>query len=212
MSFFLDEANILKTNDFVHEPLIFEDAIGPELCDTIIKRFALPELKVKGTIADEQGTDNEGEYDAEARVVDIYEFDFDSEEVEGPAVIELYQEMETIVTSANEYFDFDIVGFLETTNLLHYHCENETPITGHFCGHTDFGPGTLSQRKLTTIIQLSDPSDYEGCDLNLVDYGNAPKERGTAIVFPSYMYHSVSPIIKGNRFALNFWTHGNPFR
>jgi PKHD-type hydroxylase len=77
-------------------------------------------------------------------------------------------------------------------------------------------------RKLSCVINLSNPKDYEGGDffienqngtikrdiLRITDF----KEQGSVIVFPSYLFHKVSPIKKGKRYSLVNWTIGNPWR
>ena len=34
--------------------------------------------------------------------------------------------------------------------------------------------------------------------------------QGSIIVFPSYMYHQVTPVTKGNRYSLVLWALGEP--
>ena len=38
------------------------------------------------------------------------------------------------------------------------------------------------------------------------------KEKGSIIVFPSYEFHKVAPIIKGTRYSLVIWFLGKPFK
>jgi len=40
----------------------------------------------------------------------------------------------------------------------------------------------------------------------------APKTRGTATLFPSYLLHRVTPVTQGERFSLTIWAHGPQFR
>lgn len=89
----------------------------------------------------------------------------------------------------------------------------------HFAWHRDtfwINPTQMSQRKLTTIIQLSDADTYTGCDLELeVDQRPCPMElrkRGTLIVFPSFVWHRVTPIVKGIRHSLVSWYDGPAWR
>tara|TARA_R100001460_G_scaffold89539_1_gene131069 strand:- start:103 stop:690 length:588 start_codon:yes stop_codon:yes gene_type:complete len=76
-------------------------------------------------------------------------------------------------------------------------------------------------RKLSLTLQLTDPSEYEGGDFYfkyLTDKGvieekvEQAKELGTIIVFPSFVFHKVSPITKGTRKSLVNWTLGYPFK
>lgn len=70
-------------------------------------------------------------------------------------------------------------------------------------------------RKLSMVIQLSDPSEYEGGEL-LLHLGNNPtrieRKKGLAVFFPSYILHEVTPVTKGERYSLVAWVHGKPFK
>lgn len=72
-------------------------------------------------------------------------------------------------------------------------------------------------RKLSTTLLLNDPSEFEGGDLefhfNMKETEKATKlnSKGSLIVFPSFVYHRVTPITKGTRYSLVSWTLGPPF-
>jgi PKHD-type hydroxylase len=40
----------------------------------------------------------------------------------------------------------------------------------------------------------------------------APREKGTVIMFPSYLLHRVTPVTKGVRKSLVLWVGGTTFR
>ena len=67
-------------------------------------------------------------------------------------------------------------------------------------------------RKLSFVLQLSDPDDYEGGNLQLLDEsGNsyiAPRKRGTVILFDSRTMHRVLPVKSGLRKSIVGWTVG----
>jgi predicted 2-oxoglutarate/Fe(II)-dependent dioxygenase YbiX len=67
-------------------------------------------------------------------------------------------------------------------------------------------------RKLSFVMQLSDPDDYEGGNLQLLDEaGNsyiAPRKRGTVILFDSRTQHRVLKVTKGTRKSIVGWTVG----
>ena len=124
----------------------------------------------------------------------------------------LYKKIFRIVTNANSrIWEFDLTStFLEPAQLLHY----EAP-SGHFDWHIDVGPLKASTRKLTIIIQLSDPDTYEGGDLlywNGSEEVAAPKGEGKVSVFPSFMMHKVKPVTEGERWSLAAWAPGPWFR
>ena len=85
---------------------------------------------------------------------------------------------------------------------------------GRYDWHVDQGR-TPRRRKLSLVLQLSDPADYEGCELQVYassQIDTAPKSRGTLIAFPSYTLHRVTPITAGIRRSLVMWCSGPRFR
>ena len=79
-------------------------------------------------------------------------------------------------------------------------------------------------RKLSVTCSLSDPKDYKGGELEF-DYRNKnPNEknnfkkckeilpRGSIVVFPSFVWHRVKPVTKGNRYSLVIWNLGYPYQ
>lgn len=106
-------------------------------------------------------------------------------------------------------FKFDIKGFQTDLQLAKY--ENG----GFFDWHMDFGSGDISNRKLSISVQLSDPDEYEGGNLQFMVNQNAvdaPREKGTAIIFPSFFPHRVLPVTKGCRMSIVGWIAGPPYR
>jgi len=67
-------------------------------------------------------------------------------------------------------------------------------------------------RKLSFVMQLSDPDDYEGGNLQLLDEVGqsyiAPRQRGTVILFDSRTQHRVLKVTKGVRKSIVGWTIG----
>ena len=67
-------------------------------------------------------------------------------------------------------------------------------------------------RKLSFVVQLSDPDDYEGGNLQLLDEMGkayiAPRKRGTVILFDSRTQHRVQRVKSGVRKSLVGWTVG----
>jgi PKHD-type hydroxylase len=112
----------------------------------------------------------------------------------------------------DRWLNFDLNGEIEALQYLEYGF-------GQFYNwHTDSGHDEVATRKLTCIIQLSDPSDYVGGRLQIdsqthlpngqfVKY--APRARGTVIIFPSHLRHIARPVLWGRRKALVAWFRGN---
>ncbi|KYG79222.1 2OG-Fe(II) oxygenase [Roseivirga seohaensis] len=122
----------------------------------------------------------------------------------------LYEKLGSLAIKCNqERYGFDILGF-------HYNLQLAKYGEGDFFNwHLDFGVGPISNRKLSISVQLSDPSEYEGGELQFMindDIINAPKEKGTVIIFPSFIMHRVTPITKGTRQSIVAWIAGPPYR
>lgn len=69
----------------------------------------------------------------------------------------------------------------------------------------------IEQRKLSAVVQLSDPEDYEGGELEMSICGrifSVEKRKGTLNLFPSFVLHRVTPVTKGERYTLVAWYTG----
>lgn len=100
---------------------------------------------------------------------------------------------------------------------------------GHFYGwHQDIRHSidTDMTRKISMVIPLSDSSDYEGGDLEFYDSLIKPsktkknaivtderfRQKGNVIVFPSYVFHQVTKVTKGERLSLVIWCQGESWK
>ena len=76
----------------------------------------------------------------------------------------------------------------------------------------DMNSGASSVRKLSFVLQLSSGGDYYGGDLTLEHAGSPDqwqaRRLGTLIVFPSFVPHSVGPLVRGERWSLVGWISG----
>lgn len=122
----------------------------------------------------------------------------------------IYDRLANAVLQSNtNKYKFDITGFQTHLQIAKYS-------EGHFFDwHMDFGPGDISNRKISITVQLSDPEEYEGGDLQFMINQNtitAPKEKGTAILFPSFGLHRVTKVTKGERKSIVGWISGSPYR
>lgn len=108
----------------------------------------------------------------------------------------------------NDYFKFNLTE-MENAQYTEY----DESYKGHYDWHIDVGPEHPT-RKLTIVIQLSDPIEYEGGELQLHTGGPfrvCDKTKGTIIIFPSFLLHRVTPVTKGIRRTLVLWVSGPPF-
>jgi PKHD-type hydroxylase len=104
------------------------------------------------------------------------------------------------------HYGFRLSGITRPPQYLEYR-----PGRGHFDRHNDYSHDQAdSPRKLTVIVQLSEPGDYDGGRLSIhaMETEELPAERGSILLFPSFLYHSVSPVTRGVRRALVCWIAG----
>lgn len=125
----------------------------------------------------------------------------------------LFGRMTDVALQANDaWFRFDLYGFTQGFQFTNYRYPK-----GHYDWHIDRG-GATGTRKLSFSVQLSDPDDYDGGDVQLWFGGRedeivtAPRERGTIVFFPSYAMHRVTPVTRGLRQSLVAWIEGPAFR
>lgn len=141
----------------------------------------------------------------------------------------IYREIQPYIHIANEKagWNFDW-NFSESCQFTKYgvnqyygwHCDSwEIPYNR---------PNDLNShgkiRKLSVTCSLSDPSEYEGGELEF-NFNNPEKNkkqnikkcteilpRGSIVVFPSFVWHRVCPVFKGTRYSLVIWNLGYPYR
>ena len=79
----------------------------------------------------------------------------------------------------------------------------------------DKGALGTSSRKLSIVVQLSEPNEYQGGDLQFM-YASEPytaiKEKGSVYTFPSFVMHKVTPVFSGVRRTLVAWVAGPAFK
>ena len=92
----------------------------------------------------------------------------------------------------------------ECLNLIRYQ-EGD-----YFEKHSDFSKYGIGATYKTMVIQLSDPSKYEGGDLYVKDI---PQDRtqGSVSIFLSSDIHEVTKVLKGTRFSLSTFLYEEDF-
>jgi PKHD-type hydroxylase len=84
---------------------------------------------------------------------------------------------------------------------------------GCYGWHMDSMGGNAFTRKLSCIVILSAPDEYEGGELQIgFDSTPVKPEKGTVVVFPSPVLHQVLPVTAGVRFTLVSWAEGPQWR
>jgi PKHD-type hydroxylase len=127
-----------------------------------------------------------------------------------PEIAWFFGKLIGICNTLNRDYRFDLRDFSEAPQyMVYHHTEN-----AHFDWHMDQGLHLDPPRKLSLTLQLTDPSRYEGGELQF-NSGNimtAPKDRGAAIAFPAYIVHRVTPVTAGTRKAIVAWITGPSFK
>ncbi len=120
----------------------------------------------------------------------------------------LFRRLHATFLKANQWYDFDLDEMRESLLFAHY------PPGPGFTWHLDTLDGLSSRRKISMSIQLTEPAEYDGGDLEFIPDGvlQLSRVRGTLIAFPSVCAHRVTPITRGTRNSLVAWMHGPPFR
>jgi len=121
-------------------------------------------------------------------------------------------------------FDF-LIDKIDRINYWHYGFKldgmeslqyTRYPLNGHYEFHNDIVINkTPHCRKLSIVLSLTGPDDYEGGDFNLMPNGTSPTKlrfgKGDLIAFPSWVPHKVEPVTSGQRITLVAWACGPKF-
>lgn len=128
----------------------------------------------------------------------------------------LFDELWRMAISANNDFFNIHISRLNFVQLAEY---DET-YQGEYKEHHDvfwLNDDPFYHRKLTCVIQLSDPNSYEGGNLEITEASTYPdandiRQQGSAIFFPSMLRHKASPVTKGTRYSIAAWFEGPKWR
>ena len=201
----------------------FKSALTPKFCDDVIKHG----------LSKTQGLARTGGYDKKKLTKDEINYIKikRNSDVTWMDDAWVYKEIQPYIHTANKNagwnFQWDRSETCQFTKYKHgqyydWHCDSwdepyNTPNTENH--------GKI--RKLSVTCQLTDGSEYEGGELEF-DFRNyephmrdeskhlrKAKEilpKGSIIVFPSFVWHRVKPVIKGTRYSLVLWNVGYPFK
>lgn len=124
----------------------------------------------------------------------------------------LYKRMTELAARVNfDKFQLDLTEFTP----LQY---SKYKVGSHYDWHMDSGPNVGAHRKLSFVLGLTDPEEYEGGELELNVTGNIANatslklKKGHLAVFPSYIAHRVTPVTSGQRLTLVGWVIGPKLR
>ena len=115
-----------------------------------------------------------------------------------------------------EFFGFDISVGSHELQFTEY----QGNTNGRYGWHHDvfWTSNRPYDRKLSVVVQLSYVSAYSGGGFEFEEPGldNADllrfSERGSILVFPSFIKHRVTPVDNGTRYSLVSWVDGPKFR
>lgn len=111
----------------------------------------------------------------------------------------------------SKYFGFQLSEFVDHLQYTVYHGSPDAP--GKYDWHMDMDVKTGAPRKLSLVVQLSDPAEYEGGELQFqgISTQQVDKTPGHVHAFPSWLLHRVTPVTKGIRRSLVAWVAGPHF-
>ena len=124
---------------------------------------------------------------------------------------EMYRDIEkTMLQANNNHFGFEGMQLTEPGQFTHY------PTGGFYEWHMDndvLGKHQPPVRKISMTLLLSDPSTFEGGELEFMQSGKTAKlKQGQAIFFASWLQHRGKPVTKGERYSLVMWFVGPSFK
>jgi hypothetical protein len=121
----------------------------------------------------------------------------------------LYQRMLAGFGKVNaELYGFDLTGFAQSDPP---HAIRTQPGHDHHGPHLDCNQ-QHPLRKLSMVVLLNAPGEFEGGELEIAGRGGQELVTGRALFFPSYFAYQVHPVVAGHRVVLVAWCHGPTFR
>jgi PKHD-type hydroxylase len=131
--------------------------------------------------------------------------------------ITLMESLQISTYESGQYYDWHVDGFVDTASARKIVASKS--VTGTDQAVDPSLAGTI--RKLSLVVQLSDPSEYDGGDFMIqcpahdreaIDLSvDKFKPKGSIIVFPSFVRHKVTPVTRGKRHSMTTWFGGPPY-
>ena len=179
---------------------VFEKALSPRLCDLLLSEVDWTNKLSAGVLEDPEQMKTVQD-EKIRRTIIAFE----------PKTRPLGAILAAHIMAANRQaeWNFDInsvqdtqIGRYEVGNFYDWHIDTYIPDADGM------------QRKLSAILFLSDPDAYDGGELQLRVAGvlSFKPAKGTIIVFPSVLEHTVTPITEGTRYTAVSWATGPAFR
>lgn len=190
---------IQKYNKILHQYCVVNGVFTKEEVEMILDLEDLQKFS-KGKVG---GMDPGGSVNEETRNSDIMWIELDD------FSMWLFDKFGKLVSDVNgDFFMYNVHGF----DSFQYTVYRES---NHYTWHIDMGNmSTNFERKISATIALTDPSEYEGGDLEIVPNGNVDSpvvirpNIGDVVFFASWMPHRVTPVTSGVRKSLVNWVMG----
>jgi PKHD-type hydroxylase len=116
----------------------------------------------------------------------------------------VFDRLDALLAEGGVQFGLPVEPVFEAIQVVRY------GLGDHFQSwHSDAGTDRHYQRQVSLSIELSEPADHEGGVLEIAPgtIGTARTlPRGGARIFPSRAIHRVTPVTRGERWALVAWT------
>lgn len=122
-----------------------------------------------------------------------------------------FDNIRTVTKQANdEIYDFRLLGIIDQDFPQIYRYEE-----GDYHNlHIDVTP-MATTRKLSFIVNLTDPTEYEGGEIQFLNTDTSTgnlEEQGSIIIFPSFLPYKISEVTKGRKDVIAGCIHGAVFR
>ena len=200
----------------------WKNVIPPHLCDEIVK-YGLKHKKVRG-ITGAQGSHR----DLITNPLNVVEIKQLKKKRDSDVVwmndAWIYKEISPYIQGANLEAGWNFQWSGSEIPQFTIYTKNQ-----YYGWHQDAGsesyklPGASQGkiRKLSMSVSLSDPQEYAGGNLEF-DFREISKikprackeinSKGSLVVFPSFVWHRVTPVTRGTRYSLVSWHIGDPFK
>ena len=182
----------------------FEEGFTPEELLKIETQVA--ELPFQVAVTEQGGQDKGENLDSRSSSIKWIPFSEDTKWI--------YDKIGTMAYEANkEMYNFDLNFMPEQIQYTEYYGTDK----GHYDWHMDIGSqGFMPSRKLSVTVQLSGPDEYDGGDLHFWTGGqypmSGPRGKGNVVIFPSFLLHRVTPVVKGTRKSFVLWLGGGHYK
>ena len=210
----------------------FKSALSPKFCDEVLKYGKLHTMQDAVTHVNAKDKDFKTTMDEMTNDEKTHVLKKRKSNIAWMNDRWIYQQIHPYIHEANEKAGWNFQwDFSESCQFTKYD-------TGQFYDwHSDGHPTPYKSlendnmkgkiRKLSVTVSLNDPNEYEGGNLefdfrNGKDYQDEDKNsirtcteirpKGSIVVFPSFVWHRVTPVTKGTRYSLVMWNLGWPFK